>query len=83
MNLGLSGRLTRATIGSPLTPLFLLASLAVGLIAVAVIPREEEPQISVPMVDIRVNADRIISRGCFLMTSSIGAFSTLSVSRSF
>jgi len=29
----------------------------VGLIAVVVIPREEEPQISVPMVDIRVNAD--------------------------
>ncbi|HLX18026.1 MAG TPA: efflux RND transporter permease subunit [Bradyrhizobium sp.] len=57
MNLGLSGRLTRATIDSPLTPLFLLASLIVGLIAVAVIPREEEPQISVPMVDIRVNAD--------------------------
>ncbi|HLZ01137.1 MAG TPA: efflux RND transporter permease subunit [Bradyrhizobium sp.] len=57
MNLGLSGRLTRATLGSPLTPLFLLAALVVGLIAVAVIPREEEPQISVPMVDIRVNAD--------------------------
>lgn len=57
MNLGLSGRLTRATIASPLTPLFLLASLVVGLIAVVAIPREEEPQISVPMVDIRVNAD--------------------------
>ena len=57
MNLGLSGRLTQATIRSPLTPLFLLASLAVGLIALAVIPREEEPQISVPMVDIRINAD--------------------------
>ncbi len=57
MNLGLSGRLTRATIASPLTPLFLLAAVVVGLIAVVVIPREEEPQISVPMVDIRVNAD--------------------------
>ena len=57
MNLGLSGRLTKATIASPLTPLFLIAALVVGLIAVAVIPREEEPQISVPMVDIRVNAD--------------------------
>ena len=30
MNLGLSGRLTQATIRSPLTPLFLLAALAVG-----------------------------------------------------
>lgn len=57
MNLGLSGRLTKSTIASPLTPLFLLAALVVGLIAVVVIPREEEPQISVPMVDIRVNAD--------------------------
>ena len=57
MNLGLSGRLTRATIHSPLTPLFLLAAMAMGLIALLVIPREEEPQISVPMVDIRVNAD--------------------------
>ncbi|WP_420131418.1 efflux RND transporter permease subunit [Rhodopseudomonas sp.] len=57
MNLGISGRLTKATIQSPLTPLFLLAALVVGLIALAVIPREEEPQISVPMVDIRVNAD--------------------------
>ena len=57
MNLGLSGRLTSATIRSPLTPLFLLAALAMGLIALLVIPREEEPQISVPMVDIRINAD--------------------------
>ena len=57
MNLGLSGRLTQATIRSPLTPLFLLAALAVGLLALLTIPREEEPQISVPMVDIRVNAD--------------------------
>jgi multidrug efflux pump subunit AcrB len=57
VNLGLSGHLTQSTIRSPLTPLFLLAALAVGLIALLTIPREEEPQISVPMVDIRVNAD--------------------------
>jgi multidrug efflux pump subunit AcrB len=57
VNLGLSGRLTKATIRSPLTPLFLLAALAVGLLALIVIPREEEPQISVPMVDIMVRAD--------------------------
>ena len=34
MNLGIAGRLTRTFIQSPLTPLFLLASLIVGLIAV-------------------------------------------------
>ncbi len=56
MNLGISGRLTRATIQSPLTPLLLLAAMVVGLIATITIPREEEPQISVPMVDIRVMA---------------------------
>ena len=57
MKLGLSGRLTAATIASPLTPLFLLAAIAVGLLALVSIPREEEPQISVPMVDIMVRAD--------------------------
>ena len=55
--LGFSGRLTRATIRSPLTPLFLLAALAAGLVALLTIPREEEPQISVPMVDIMVQAN--------------------------
>ncbi|MDE2043108.1 MAG: efflux RND transporter permease subunit, partial [Alphaproteobacteria bacterium] len=54
MKLGISGRITRATIRSPLTPLFLLAAIIVGLISTITIPREEEPQISVPMVDIRV-----------------------------
>jgi multidrug efflux pump subunit AcrB len=56
-NLGISGALTRAFITSPLTPLFLLASLALGLVALISLPREEEPQISVPMVDISVRAD--------------------------
>jgi multidrug efflux pump subunit AcrB len=57
MNLGLSGRLTRATIKSPLTPLFLLAAIVFGIVALMAIPREEEPQISVPMVDIIVQAN--------------------------
>ncbi|MGE4014257.1 MAG: efflux RND transporter permease subunit, partial [Alphaproteobacteria bacterium] len=57
MKLGLSGALTRASIRSPLTPLFLLAALMFGLVALLAIPREEEPQISVPMVDIIVHAD--------------------------
>ncbi|MCB2128519.1 MAG: efflux RND transporter permease subunit [Rhodobacteraceae bacterium] len=53
---GLAGRLTDGAITSPLTPLFLLAALAFGLIALFALPREEEPQISVPMVDIHVRA---------------------------
>jgi multidrug efflux pump subunit AcrB len=54
--LGIAGRLTRAFIASPLTPLLLMASLAMGLIALVSLPREEEPQISVPLVDIHVEA---------------------------
>ena len=57
MTLGFSGRLAQATIRSPLTPLFLLAALAAGLIALLTIPREEDPQIHVPMVDIMVTAN--------------------------
>ena len=54
--LGIAGRLTKAFIASSLTPLFILAALAAGLIALGALPREEEPQISVPMVDIHVMA---------------------------
>jgi multidrug efflux pump subunit AcrB len=54
--LGIAGALTRAFITSPLTPLFLLAALALGLVALITLPREEEPQISVPMVDIHIMA---------------------------
>ncbi len=55
-SLGIAGRLTRAFIGSALTPLFILAALAAGFLAVVSLPREEEPQISVPLVDIHVQA---------------------------
>ncbi|APH72000.1 efflux RND transporter permease subunit [Aquibium oceanicum] len=55
--LGIAGGLTRTFIDSPLTPLFLIAAFAFGLVALMTLPREEEPQISVPMVDIRVSAD--------------------------
>jgi len=55
-HLGLAGRLTRAFIASSLTPLFILAALAMGLVALTSLPREEEPQISVPLVDIHLQA---------------------------
>ncbi|MDD3287735.1 MAG: efflux RND transporter permease subunit [Alphaproteobacteria bacterium] len=57
MRVGLSGRLTQIFIRSPLTPLFLLACLALGFMALQSLPREEEPQISVPMVDIVISAN--------------------------
>ncbi|MEM6462589.1 MAG: efflux RND transporter permease subunit [Pseudomonadota bacterium] len=55
--LGIAGWLTRAFIGSPLTPLILISALVFGLVALFSLPREEEPQISVPMVDIHVRSD--------------------------
>lgn len=55
-NLGIAGALTRGFIRSPLTPLMILAALAVGLVALVSLPREEEPQISVPLVDIHIQA---------------------------
>jgi multidrug efflux pump subunit AcrB len=57
VTLGISGRLAQAFIRSPLTPLLLVVSVALGLLALFALPREEEPQISVPMVDISVRAD--------------------------
>lgn len=56
MKLGIAGNLTRTFITSALTPLLLLAALALGFVALITLPREEEPQISVPMVDILVSA---------------------------
>lgn len=56
-NLGLAGWLTQNFIASPLTPLLLIAALALGLLALFSLPREEEPQISVPMVDLLVQAN--------------------------
>ena len=52
--LGLAGRLAKSFLHSKLTPLIVLASLLLGVLAVVLTPREEEPQIIVPMVDIYV-----------------------------
>ncbi len=52
--LGPAGRFARAWIGSKLTPLVIAGSLMLGAFAVWKLPREEEPQIIVPMVDVFV-----------------------------
>ena len=51
---GIAGRLASAFIQSKLTPLVIVASIALGGLAVVALPREEEPQIIVPMIDILV-----------------------------
>ncbi len=50
----MAGRLARAFIDSKLTPLVIAASILLGLGAVIMLPREEEPQIVVPMIDVFV-----------------------------
>ncbi|BCL61203.1 multidrug transporter AcrB [Desulfomarina profundi] len=52
--IGFAGRLASAFIDSKLTPLFIIASLLLGYLAVVLLPREEEPQIKVPMIDVMV-----------------------------
>jgi len=54
LKLGLAGRLAKGFLRSKLTPLLVFASLLLGLLAVWLTPREEEPQIVVPMVDLYV-----------------------------
>lgn len=53
-DLGIAGRITRQFINSPVTPLLMLAFLAIGLLGLMFTPRQEDPKISVPMVDIYV-----------------------------
>ena len=50
--MGIAGRVAAGFLNSKLTPLVTIASLLVGLIALIGTPREEEPQISVPMIDV-------------------------------
>ena len=52
--LGPAGRFARTWVSSKLTPLIVVASLLVGALAVWKLPREEEPQIIVPMIDVFV-----------------------------
>jgi multidrug efflux pump subunit AcrB len=53
-SLGIAGRTARLFITSPVTPMLLIAALLVGLLGLFFTPRQEDPQISVPMVDIFV-----------------------------
>jgi len=52
--LGPSGQIARVFQNSRLTPLLALIGLLLGIVAVIVTPKEEEPQIDVTMVDVMV-----------------------------
>ncbi|MCC7154248.1 MAG: efflux RND transporter permease subunit, partial [Bryobacterales bacterium] len=60
--LGLAGRIAAAWIDSKLTPLAVVASLMIGAFSVLMLPREEEPQIIVPMIDVMVSMPGASSR---------------------
>jgi multidrug efflux pump subunit AcrB len=51
---GIAGRVAHAFIDSKLTPLIVIAAVLLGAFAVVMLPREEEPQIKVPMIDVLV-----------------------------
>ncbi len=52
--MGIAGKIAGTFIRSKLTPLVVIASLLLGIFAVLITPREEEPQILVPMIDVSV-----------------------------
>jgi len=54
---GFAGRLAGMFIDSKLTPLAIIGSLLLGILAIVMLPREEEPQIKVPMIDVMVSME--------------------------
>ncbi len=60
--LGLSGRLAAAFQSNPLTPVLALVGLLLGLLAIGITPREEEPQIDVTMANVIVPFDGAAAR---------------------
>ncbi|MBF0461555.1 MAG: efflux RND transporter permease subunit [Magnetococcales bacterium] len=67
--LGLAGRLAKQFQNAPMTPLLALVGLLLGLFAVLVTPKEEEPQISVTFINVFIpfpgasaqEVDRVVS----------------------
>ena len=54
MNEGISGKIANVFMESKLTILLMVAMMVVGIYSSFLIPREEEPQINVPMADIMI-----------------------------
>ncbi|MBP9890183.1 MAG: efflux RND transporter permease subunit, partial [Leptospiraceae bacterium] len=53
---GFAGNLAEKFVNSRLTPVIAIVSIFLGIFSVFLTPKEEEPQISVPMIDIRIPA---------------------------
>jgi len=61
-HMGLAGKIAHFFIDSKLTPLIIVASILLGVGAISALPREEEPQIIVPMIDIFVRMEGASSK---------------------
>ena len=88
--LGVSGRIAAAFQSNALTPLLALVALLLGMFAVLVTPREEEPQINVTMANVlipfpgasSVNVQNMVAKPAEQVLSQIaGVEHTYSVSR--
>jgi len=82
---GFAGRMASLFIDSKLTPIIVAASLLLGLFSILVLPREEEPQIKVPMIDVMVampgaSAREVESRVSARSKSSCGRSPASSIS---
>ncbi|MGD2159693.1 MAG: efflux RND transporter permease subunit, partial [Gammaproteobacteria bacterium] len=53
--LGIAGTIAKSFINSPVTPMLLIASLLIGVMGLIFTPRQEDPKISVPMIDLYVS----------------------------
>lgn len=54
MKQGIAGKIAKVFLDSKLTVLLMVVFMAIGVYSSFLIPREEEPQIDVPMADIFV-----------------------------
>ncbi|MBI5252478.1 MAG: efflux RND transporter permease subunit, partial [Desulfomonile tiedjei] len=54
-NLGITGRIVEAFLTSKLPVIFIIASILAGVAALVLTPREEEPQIVVPVIDVMIS----------------------------
>jgi multidrug efflux pump subunit AcrB len=59
--MGISGRIARLSQNNPITPLFAIMIVILGIIAVLITPKEEDPQINVTMVDVFISAPGLSS----------------------
>lgn len=59
---GFAGKLAETFVQSKLTPVVILVSLLLGIASVFLTPKEEEPQITVPMIDVMIPAPGMEAR---------------------